>query len=363
MAVPGNRETSASRRNSASAFKGRVLFRRVPRAPALHVPRSEAETRRRALLEEGRLRTDLKPRRADDEVVFPVLDDLPEEEFEAAVHVPRSYRDLLALPPDLAALLPSSFDVVGSVLLLKVPDALAAHVPDIARALLMTQAHVRTVALDGGVKGDFRVRDLTIVAGEPTTATTHVEHGVRLRVDPATCYFSPRLATERKRVAGLVRDGERIVDLFAGVGPFAVVAAKLARPASVDAVDLNPAAVAFLRENVRLNKVEDVVRPHLADARAWAREHYGEADRVVMNLPHGAHAFLEDAFALLGDAGVVHHHVITSTSGLERHVAEAAQRGRAVGRVIDVLGTREVRTYSPEERHFAVDLRVSGPGV
>lgn len=328
------------------------------RAPALRVARGEAEALRRRLLDEGRLRTDLKPRREEAAVVFPVLDDLPEEEFEAAAHVPRSYRDLLALPPALAAELPSSFDVVGSVLLLKIPEALRPHAADVARALLATQPHVRTVALDAGVKGEFRVRDLTVVAGEPTTETTHVEHGVRLRVDPATCYFSPRLATERRRVTARVCDGERVVDLFAGVGPFAIVVAKLARPASVDAVDLNPAAVAYLRENVRLNKVDAVVRPHLADARAWARARPRSADRVVMNLPHGAHAFLEDAFGLLGAEGVMHHHVITSPAGLARHLDDVVARGRAAGRRVDVLETREVRTYSPDERHMAVDLSV-----
>lgn len=337
---------------------------RTVRAPALHVPRAHAEARRRALLDEGRLRTDLKPRREGDEVVFPLSDaDAPTaavEEFEAAAHVPRSYREMLDLPGPLADALPSSFDVIGSVLLLKLPDALLPHARAVADALLATQAHVGTVALDRGVKGEFRVRDLEVLAGDASTATTYVEHGVRLRVDPATCYFSPRLATERKRVAGLVRDGERVVDLFAGVGPFAVVAARLARPASVDAVDLNPAAVAYLRENVKLNKVERVVRPHLADARAWAAAHRGLADRVVMNLPHGAHAFLEDAFALLGEAGVVHHHVITSPVGLARHLDEVVARGRAAGRAVEVASTREVRTYSPEERHVAVDLLVRG---
>ncbi|HLE96027.1 MAG TPA: class I SAM-dependent methyltransferase family protein, partial [Candidatus Thermoplasmatota archaeon] len=304
----------------------------MPRAPALRVPRTEAEALRRALIAEARLRTDLKPRREGDEVVFPVTDALPEEEFEAGGQAPRTYREMLDLPADLAALLPSSFDVVGHVLLLKLPEPLLPHARSIADALLAANPPVRTVALDRGVKGEFRVRDLEVVAGERSTRTVHVEHGVRLVVDPATAYFSPRLATERARVAAHVRPGERVADLFAGVGPFAIVLAKLARPARVDAVEWNPSAAQMLRENVRRNRVDGVVVPHEDDARAWASrgENGGRFDRVVMNLPHGAHAFLEAAFGLVGEAGVVHHHVIASEAGLARHLDEVEARARAV---------------------------------
>ncbi|HEX2022897.1 MAG TPA: class I SAM-dependent methyltransferase family protein [Candidatus Thermoplasmatota archaeon] len=341
----------------------------MPQAPALRVPLSEGERVRRALLDEGALRLDLKVRRAGGELLLPLLDGEPRlgfpvavAEFEEVEASPRGYQDLLAHLPEAAkALLPSSFDVIGDVLLVKVPDALRGHEAEIAGALLAATPRVRTVAHDEGVTGELRTRALRVLAGDPDTRTEHVEHGVRLRVDPAACYFSPRLATERRRVAGLVRDGERVVDLMAGVAPFALVIARHARPARVDAVDLNEAAVAFARENVRLNRAEGVVFPAQADARAFAREHEGVADRVVTNLPHTAHAFLEDALRVLKPEGAWHYHCIQAEDGLGRHLAELSSRAADCGRALRVTATRVVRAYSPRERHYAVDFAVGPP--
>src|SRR5439155_9072497 len=258
-------------------------------APALRVPLQDGERARRALLDEGALRHDLKVRREGGEILFPMHDAMPRlgfpvatASFEEVEEDVRSYHKLLDGLPDAArALLPSSFDVIGHVLLVKLPDELRAHEKAVADALLRANGpRVRTVALDEGVGGELRVRKLRVLAGDADTRTEHVEHGVRVRVDPATCYFSPRLATERMRVARLVRPGERVVDLMAGVAPFALVIAKHSEAARVDAVDLNEAAVAFARENVKLNKVEGRVFPERADARAWSRDHAGVADRV-----------------------------------------------------------------------------------
>jgi tRNA (guanine37-N1)-methyltransferase len=337
-------------------------------APALRVPLHEGERVRRHLLDEGALRHDLKVRREGGEILFPMHDSAPRlgfpvasARFEEVEESERSYQKLVEGLPDAArALLPSSFDVIGHVLLVKLPDELRPFEKAIADALLRANGpRVRTVALDEGVAGELRVRKLRVLAGEPGTATEHVEHGVRLRVDPAMCYFSPRLATERYRVAKLVRPGERVVDLMAGVGPFALVVAKHSEAERVDAVDLNEAAVAFARQNVGLNKAEGRVLVHHADARGWAAAHPGAADRVITNLPHSAHAFLEAVLAVLREEGVWHYHCIQGEDDLGRHLAELAARAADAGRSLRVLSTRVVRTYSPQERHYAVDLAVA----
>lgn len=341
----------------------------MTRAPALRVPLSEGERARRALLDEAMLRLDLKVRREGGELLLPMMRaesrlgfPVASAEFEEIEDSPRHYTEQLKhLPAAAQALLPTAFDVIGEVLIVKIPDELRAHERDIAEALLATTPRVRTVAHDEGVAGEFRVRALRVLAGAPDTRTEHVEHGVRLRVDPALAYFSPRLATERRRVAGLVAPGERVVDLMAGVAPFALVVAKHSQAARVDAVDLNPDAVRFAVENVKLNKLEGRVFPALADARVWARENAGVADRVITNLPHSAHAFLEDALRVLKPEGTWHYHCIEAEDGLGRHLANLAQRAAECGRGLEVRATRVVRAYSPRERHYAVDLAVGPP--
>ncbi|MEA3201961.1 MAG: tRNA (guanine37-N1)-methyltransferase [Thermoplasmata archaeon] len=342
----------------------------MTQAPALRVPLREAERVRRALLEEGVVRHDLKVRRESGELLIPLVDGEPRmgfpvamAEFEPAEEQVRSYTERLRdITPAEAALLPSSFDVVGHVLIVKIPEALRHREREIAEALLETTPRVRTVCDDEGVSGELRVRALRVIVGDPDTRTEHAENGVRIRVDPARVYFSPRLATERMRVARLVSPGERVVDLMAGVAPFALVIAKHAKPARVDAIDLNPDAVAFARENVALNKAASVVFPEHADARAWSAAHAGVADRVITNLPHAAHAFLEDALRTLKPEGAWHYHCIQPEDALGRHLAELAARARDAGRGLRVSATRVVRAYSPRERHFAVDFAVGPPG-
>lgn len=336
-------------------------------APALVVPKSQGEATRRALLDAGLLRLDLKVARDGDTLFLPLKEDaefggfsVVRRSFETAETHGPSWQESAApaLPPVLASLLPSSFDQIGDVIVLKLPEELEPHRALIGSALLRSVKSAASVAIDRGVEGEHRVRALEVIAGRESTMTEHVEHGVRLKVNPATAYFSPRLATERKRVADLVAPGERVVDLMAGVGPFALVIAKLAKPARVDAVDVNAAAVAALVENVRANRAEGVVHAVLADARDYASAHPGVADRVVTNLPHSAHAFLASALGVLKPRGTWHYHCITSEAKLPGHVAQLTDEAEALGRRIAVTATRVVRTYSPSERHYAVDFSV-----
>lgn len=331
------------------------------RAMGLRVPRAQAETVRQRLLLEGSLRSDLKPSRSEALVVFPVADDVPGAEpfeFDELPERPRSYQEVARVPTELRAKLPSAFDVIGHVIVVKLPEELAPHANEVARALLATHANARTVALDRGVAGEYRVRRLEVIAGDPLTETEYVENGVRLLVDPAKAYFSPRLGYERARVASLVVPGETVVDLFAGVGPWAVLLAKRAKPARVWAVDLNPDAVRLLRRNVESNRVGNVVVPVEADARAFAQEHAGIADRVVANLPHDAHRFFEDAAGLLKPGGILHHHAILAEEGVPPHVADLSRRAEAMGRRLSLAGERVVRAYSPTDRHVALDLAI-----
>ncbi len=338
-------------------------------APAVRVPREEGEEVRQRLVDAGVLRGDLRVGRDGTHLLFPLTGSDPPLELEHPVVSgsfeergtgPDSYRDLLThLPPDLREVLPTSFDIVGRVLIVKLPEALDAVREEVAEALLAANP-VDTVAVDRGVRGELRVRDLEVVAGDPETTTLHREHGVRLRVDPARVYFSPRLATERKRVTDQVTPGEVVVDLFAGVGPFAVMMARLAEPARVVAVDLNPEAVELLAENIALNDVGDVVEAVEGDAAEVARELGRVADRVIMNLPHGAEAYWEDALALARPGATVHLHVIAEPEEVDDLVEDLVERAEAVGHRVEVARRRVVRAYSQWEEHVALDLVVDG---
>ena len=332
-------------------------------APGIRVPRGEAEATRRRLLELDVLRIDLAVAKDGDDIVFPVVDTcgpqlpLVRHDFAPRAVRPSAYQDLLPWPAQERELAPRAFDQVGDVLIVKVPRELEAKAKDIGRALLDFHPTARAAFHDRGVKDEFRVRDLVRIAGAGDPLTLVSENGVRLWVDPSKAYYSPRLASERARVCALVESGEHAVDLFGGVAPWAIQAAKAG--AAVDCVDLNPQAIELARRNVVANGVEARVRLHEGDARKVAAT-LAPADRVVMNLPHGAKAFLDVAARCAKPDATVHYHEILAPESADARgrdvVAELARHGWRC----KVRGHRVVRNYSPQEAHVVWDLEGTG---
>lgn len=343
----------------------------------MRAPRRDAEATRRRLIELGVLRTDLEVARDGQSILFPVADscgprlNVERWDFEARERRAAHYADLLPWPPAWQLRAPVAFEQVGDIVVVKVPRDLveaAAAAPegtglrgrdvagDVGEALRAFHK-ARAAFADGGVQGEFRTRTLTRIAGTGEALTRHGENGVQLWVDLGRAYFSPRLAHERAREAALVMPGEHVVDLFAGVAPFAVQAAKAG--ATVDAVDLNPEATALAVRNAADNRVSPSVRVHTGDARAVARALAATgrlADRVAMNLPHGAKHFLDAAAVVAKPTATLHYHEILAPT-------EVAQRGAEVEHALAALGwrgrvrlTRVVRNYSPQEAHVVFDL-------
>jgi tRNA (guanine37-N1)-methyltransferase len=173
------------------------------------------------------------------------------------------------------------------------------------------------------------------------------EHGFTFNVDLAGAYFSARLSTERQRILSQVRSGEVILDMFAGVGPFAIT---LATPASlVVASDLNPKAIELMLENIDKNRSKNVL-PMLADARHLDRILPWKFDRIVMNLPLSGTEFLPEAFRLCRPGGAIHFYSLVSAKG--EHLARISELGGIV------LSERVVRSYSPGQWHAVYDIRL-----
>ena len=281
-----------------------------------------------------------------------------EREFEEAFSPIRSYKDVVRVPEELRPQLPSSFDVVGDIAVLKIPGPLVPHRAEIGRAILAWNRTLRVVAQDRGVAGEFRVRDVEIIAGDRRTTTVCTEFGLRYHVDVARAYFSPRLGSERLRIAGQVRPGETVADPFAGVGPYAILIAKRRRPARVIAADANPIAVDLLRRNTAANRA-DRVEVREGDARVILKE-TAPLDRIILDLPHSAMEFLPDALAALRPQGVLHVYGILEDADREERVQAIRNAVRDSGRSVKGIHPHVVRAYAPTQHHVAFDVTV-GP--
>ncbi len=267
------------------------------------------------------------------------------------------------LPPYLLASLPRALDVVGDIAIIEIPTELESHKVVVGEAILKTHRGVRVVlAKAGTIKGTFRLRDYEFIAGEHRTTTVHKEYGCTYYVDVAKAYFSPRLSNEHERVAQLVGEGEVVVDLFAGVGPFAAPIAKKNRTAKVYAIDINPDAVELLRKNARVNRVENRVYPIVGDARLIVSERLaGVADRIIMNLPETASEFVDvSCKALKPSGGVVHFYGFIkhpqTVEDLKLLFGEAVEKA---GRKVTVFRhAKTVRETAPYEYQAVLDAEI-----
>jgi tRNA (guanine37-N1)-methyltransferase len=267
------------------------------------------------------------------------------------------------LPPHLLASLPRALDIVGDIAVIEIPAELKAHERLIGEAILTVHKNVRTVlAKAGAVSGTYRLREFEVVAGENKTTTIHKEYGCKYHVDIAKAYFSPRLSQEHNRVASLVKKGETVVDLFAGVGPFSVLIAKNNADAKVYAVDVNPDAIELLERNIRLNRVENRVISIQADARRAVEERLmGVADRVIMNLPEKALEFVDTACKAIKPVGGIAHYYafIRLPDSLENMQLRFSEAVEKAGRKVDAfLFAKTVRETAPYEWQVVLDARI-----
>ncbi|KAL0443469.1 UNVERIFIED_CONTAM: tRNA (guanine(37)-N1)-methyltransferase 1 [Sesamum latifolium] len=151
------------------------------------------------------------------------------------------------------------------------------------------------------IHNEYRTMQLEILAGNKSLVTTLVENGLRFHVDLAAVYWNSRLATERQRLLSCFTRSDVVCDVFAGVGPIAISAAKEVK--HVYANDLNPCAVEYLERNCVLNKLERKIEVFNMDGRrfietVFASERTQCITQVVMHLPKDAAEFLGKEYVL-----------------------------------------------------------------
>jgi tRNA (guanine37-N1)-methyltransferase len=249
-------------------------------------------------------------------------------------------------------------DVIGDIAIVRLDGFSSGEKRRVARALLKEMKNVKVVMEQrGAIGGEYRLRKLRHLAGERRTLTTHKENGCAFRVDVARCYFSPRLSTERLRVAEEVKTGERVLNMFAGVGPFSVLIAKRAE-AKVTSCELNDYAAELHEENNRLNKVEGLVTVVRADAEDLPAIVKTKFARVLMPLPSEANRYLPTALKLGKKGAIIHYY----RHLLGENEEEAAASLREELSVLLPRGTkytiRRVRDVGPRWVEMSAEIRV-----
>ena len=270
------------------------------------------------------------------------------------------YRDYLKIK--LASLipeevrLPKGYHVIGHVILLDLDRSAMDFAKQIAEATLQFESRGTTVVVKTGpTTGETRRPNYKYIAGNPETITVHAEAGVHYKIDPTQLTFSGGNRAERIRMPEIVKRDELVIDMFSCVGQFAIPIAKRSG-ANVIAIEINPMAVQYLKENIRINNVENLVIPVLGDCRQVTPPKV--ADRVIMGYLHDTIDYLPIALnALKQEGGWIHMHqtwpVTRPTKDLENAIRIVCD-----GNYQCACELRIVKEYAPNVEHLVADIRV-----
>lgn len=239
------------------------------------------------------------------------------------------------------------FEIIGDAAVVDIPLDLAVEMDRIAQ-LVAIQSGASAVLRRQSRRGPYRVGH-ELILGDSSETTVRENHCV-FRLDLAESFFSPRLASERLRIARLAGNTEKVLCLFAGVGAYPITIAKHTG-ARVWAVELNPLATRYMRENIVLNKVEHLVEVIEGDVSDVVPP-LGEFDRVVAPapLPWELHADL--AISATHGGGVLHYYLFASGDELPKLASWAEAQYP-----LEVLKVRRCGSYAPGVYRVVVDAR------
>jgi len=255
----------------------------------------------------------------------------------------------------------SAFDQIGEIIIVRIPDSLLSKKKIIGETLLKEVKIAKSVFYQASdVEGDFRTRKLEILAGEDNTETEYKEFGCKFTVDVENAFFSPRLSTERERIANLIQDGEIITNMFAGVGMFSIMAAKK-KKCTVFSLDINPMASKLCEKNIELNKLAGNIISINGDASEIIKEQLmDKSDRTLMVLPERSDEFLESAINTTKNGGIIHYysHIHAdkkSDAGKlsEEHFLQISPIQS------EILTSKIVRPVGPRYYQTVVDVKIS----
>ena len=259
------------------------------------------------------------------------------------------------MTPDLLVLLPHGWFILGDIIIVKIQPQLERFKHQIGDALLSIYPRCRSVLRDFGIEGPFREPVREIIAGE-SSETVHRENGVLFKLDALKVMFSQGNLRERMRMSYLGRN-EIVVDMFAGIGYFALPMAVHAKPKKIWAIEINPVAYGYLKENVRLNHAESIVEPVLGNCQVATPQ--GVADRVVMGYVGATDRYLRTGVQALRPGGVLHYHqTIPSRKYPDDAIRDVVEAAEKLGKRVEILSYAMVKKYSPGVVHAVVDARI-----
>lgn len=255
-------------------------------------------------------------------------------------------------------------DLIGSgnkfVALVELEKGQKKKIKKVAEEIVMNNKNVKTV-LDRSpcTYGKFRLKKQKIILGQKNTEVLHKEYGHFLKLDPRKVYFSPRESTIRRYISKKIKSKEKILLMFAGVGPYAISISK-AQPKIKEIVSIeeNPHAFRYLKENIRINKVSHLITPVKGDVKNVCKNFVPDFDRIIMPMIK-AKDFLELAAKLVKKSGTIDIYMVSKEKELfkdsEKFIAGVFKK---IKRQYEIKDMRKISLYAPGKWKVLMEIKL-----
>jgi tRNA (guanine37-N1)-methyltransferase len=333
---------------------------------ALKIPLKEAEKIKNILIENNLLDFNRMIDVNKEYIFFPVLDyknkllkkyEIIEHNLKIKEKKQNAKQKLFSiLNKDEINNLKTAFDIIGDIAIIEIDDNLKNKEKIIAKAILDTHKNIKTIVKKSGIHdGQFRTQKTIHILGEEKKISLYKENNIKLKVDVDNVYFSPRLSTERKRIMQQVKKGENILVMFSGVAPYPIVLSKNTQANSILGIELNPQAHNLGLENLKLNKIKNVILIN-GDVKDIIMRLDQKFDRILMPLPKTADDFLDSAFKVSKKNTIIHFYDFLSEDNFKEAYDKIEKACKKNGFEYKIQSTNKCGQHAPYVFRICVDF-------
>lgn len=252
----------------------------------------------------------------------------------------------------------TGYDILGNIAILKFPDKTKRSAKMKEARNLLKSTNIKTILEKSEkVHGRLRTIKTKYLAGIRTKEILYKENGCWFRLNIDSCYFSPRLSGDRLEIARQVSQKEKILVLFSGVAPYPVIIAKISHPREIVCIELGRKCCEYARENVRINKLENVKIIQGDVKRIKLKQKF---DRILMPRPQLKETFLKSAFKFSKKGTTFHYYDFLTQEEFDSGKSQQIilQEARKAKKEIRILRIKRCGDLAPYKFRVRVDFKV-----
>lgn len=257
----------------------------------------------------------------------------------------------------------ASYDILGNIAIIKPesegkPKTRAEKLKQ-AKELLKQQGIKTVLEKSTNVKGRLRTIKAKHLAGKKNLIAEYKENNCTFKLNPETCYFSPRLSNERKLIAEKIKSTHKVLVMFAGVGPFPIIIHKLAKPKKITAIEIGRECIKYFKENLKLNKIpKSKIEIIQGDVKKKITKDLGKFDIILMPRPNLKETFLKQGLQTSKRGTMIYYYAFGRQEELEEQTKQLQSEAKKLKRKIKIQEIKKAGELAPYKFRWRVEMKV-----